>query len=73
MSGAIHEQLLPVLDEQRLRGLAREMDENAVHRFAAAHRELLPLRVDRIGRILRDSAVDAALATARCRARRPRE
>lgn len=67
MSGATHEQLLPVLDEQRLPVLARELDENAVRCFAAAYRELLPFRVDRIGRTLRDTdtAMDAALSLKR--------
>jgi HPt (histidine-containing phosphotransfer) domain-containing protein len=64
MRRAEHEHLVPVLDCQRLRGLAREMDGNAVHRFAAAYRELLPFRVDRIRRTLRDrdAAMDAVLS-----------
>lgn len=64
MSGAMDEHLVPVLDVQRLRALVRQVDGNAVHCFAAAYRELLPFRVDRILRTLRDrdAAMDAVLS-----------
>lgn len=56
----------PVLDGRRLRNLALVMDRSAVDRFAAAFRDLLPCRVDRIGHTLdiwdRDAAMDAVLS-----------
>ena len=60
------EDAVPTLDRRSMEELIRELGHEAAVAFAAAYRQMLPARVQRIGNALRnldrDAAMDAALS-----------